>query len=174
MESYILMKKNEDAEMLSHGLGFSKSLFLAEGFILVKGKSEQELLHQIQEAKNKKLKTIYKAESEKMLRFVLEKSQVDILYGMETINPKDSTHYVRSGLDQILCSIAKEKGKIIAISFAELLHSEQRGRLLARMMFNVKLCKKYKVPVLITNFASSVSDLRSAKDLEAFGRILRI
>ena len=109
-----------------------------------------------------------------MLRFVLEKSDVDIVYGMETIHPKDSMHFVRGGLDQVLCKIAAEKGKILAFSFSDILNSSSQGKLLARIMFNVKLCKKYKVPMMVCSFAASKEEMRSAKDLQALGRILGV
>ena len=107
-----------------------------------------------------------------MLRFALEKTSVDIVMGMENINPRDSVHFVRGGLDQVTCKIAKERGKIIAFSFSDVLNSRDRGKLLARIMFNIKLCKKYKVKMLFSNFSTSLNEIRSAKDLQGFWKVL--
>ncbi len=172
MDEYVFMKKSTEAEKLAADLGFVKLHFLDSDFVLLKGKTPKELTKEIDTAINKKLKTVLKADSEDMLRFALEKSGVDVVYGMESINPKDSLHYVRGGLDQVLCKLAAEKGKILAFSFSEILNSSERGKLLARIMLNVKLCKKYKVSMVFCSFANVKEEMRSAKDLQAFGRIL--
>jgi len=172
MEEYVLMKKSAEIEKSSVELGFTKIHFLDSDFVLLKGKTQKELLKEIENARNKRLKTVFKADSEEMLRFALEKNGVDIVYGMENIHPKDSLHYVRGGLDQVLCKIAAEKGKTLAFSFSEILNSSEKGKLLARIMFNVWLCKRYKVPIIFCSFASFEMEMRSAKDLQALGRIL--
>ena len=171
MDDYVLMKKSIEIEKLASELGLTKVRFLDSDFVILKGKTQKELLKEIENARNKKLKTIFKADSEEMLRFALEKNGVDIVYGMETLHPKDSMHFVRGGLDQVLCKIAAEKGKTLAFSFSELLNSSDKGKLLARIIFNVKLCKKYKVPLLLCSFAGSQEEMRSAKDLQALGRV---
>ena len=172
MEDYLFMKKSAEAEKAAAGLGFTKAHFLESDFVLLKVKTPRELLEEIGKARNKRLKTVFKADSEEMLRFALEKTPVDLVYGMEQIHAKDSVHFVRGGLDQVLCALAAEKGKIIAFSFQELLNSSERAELLARMMFNLKLCRKYQVPMLLCSFASTETEMRSAKDLQALGRVL--
>jgi RNase P/RNase MRP subunit p30 len=174
MDDYVFMKKNMEIEKLGAELGFSRTHFLEDDFVLLKSKTQKDLLKEAQAAKQKKLKTIFRAESEEMLRFALERSQVDIVYGMENVHPKDSLHFVRGGLDQVLCKIAAEKGKILAFSFSDILNSANKSKLLARILFNMRLCKKYKVPILWCSFAASREELRSAKDLQALGRILGI
>lgn len=174
MEDYLFMKKSTEMAKLSAELGFTKVHFLENDFVVLKAKTPKELLNEIGNARSKKLKTVFKADSEEMLRFALEKSQIDMVYRMEQIHVKDSVHFVRGGLDQVLCAIAAEKGKIIAFSFSEILNSPEKGRLLARLMLNIKLCKKYKVQMIFCSFASSEMEMRSARDLQAFGRILGI
>ncbi len=172
MDEYVCMRKSMEIEKLVMDLGFTGVKFLESDFVVLKGKTPKDLLKEIEEAKRKKLLTVCKADSEEILRFVLEKAKVDLVMGVENIHPKDSMHFVRGGLDQILCKIAAEKKKIIAFSFAELLNSPNKGKLLARIMFNVKLCKKYKVPIVFASFAASQEEMRSAKDLQALGRVL--
>lgn len=169
MQNILLMKRTEEIKEFSKQLGFKETLFL-ENITIIEEKTKKELLKKINRAKNKL--TIYKPSSEEMLRFVLEKSKIDAILGMENINLKDSMHYVRGGLDQISCKIAAEKGKIVAFSFNEILNSKNRSRLLARMRLNIKLCRKYKVKTIFSNFAKSRNEIRSAKDLEAFRKIL--
>ena len=74
MEDYVLIKKSKETQEFAQKLGFSK-VFFSEDFVLLKEKSKKELLKRIQEANQRKLKTIYVPESEEMLRFVLEKAR---------------------------------------------------------------------------------------------------
>ena len=165
------MKQTKELEDLSKSLGFEKTLFL-DDFTLVKASSKKDLLKQVKEAKNKKKISVFRAESEELFRFALEKTTIDIVFGQELINPKDSLHFPRGGLDQITCKIAKEKEKTIAFSFSDILGSGNKGRLLGRIRFNLQLCRKYKVKMLFSNFSEKKEELRSAKDLKSFLIIL--
>jgi RNase P/RNase MRP subunit p30 len=86
--------------------------------------------------------------------------------------PKDHTHYRRSGMDNILAELARKTKKTIVLDFSLLFKVKSKQRLLGRMMQNAMLCKKYHVPLIVASFAKEVLDLRSAKDFEAFLRIL--
>ncbi len=172
MENLLLIRKNTELEELSRKLGFTKTLFLDEDFLLVRGKNQKELLDQIKEAQRKNKLAFYRPETEEMLRFALEHSSVDLVFGMEKINPSDSLHYLRGGLDQILCKIAADKEKTLGFSFQQILEAKDKNKLIARMKFNLKLCKKYKVKTVFGNFSLKKEELRSAQDLEAFLRVL--
>lgn len=172
MENFVLMKKDAEQEEFSHQLGWEKTLFADTDFVYLATANKKELLQQAQRAKQKKLLVVYEAPSEDMLRFALEKTAVDIVVGGEKINPKDSLHYVRGGLDQILCTIAANQGKTIAFSFRDILYAEDRPKLLARMMANIRLCRKYKVKTVFSTFAREKGELRARKDLEAWWRLL--
>lgn len=165
MDNILLMKKSTDLDKLSLDLGFNSTSFCS----LIEAKSPKELLSAIKKIKGLK---VYKVSDEKMLRFALEKSTVDVVFGMENINVRDHTHYARGGLDQIVCRIAKAKGKTIGFSFSSILNSRNRAKLLGRMMLNLKLCKKYGVKVVFGNFSLVKEEIRSAKDLAAFRRLL--
>lgn len=168
MDNLVLMERSREVESLGKELGFSRTFFLHEDVVLLESKSRKELL---QRSRKGKL-LLYRPPTEELLRFALEKSPIRLVVGQELLHEKDSLHYPRSGLDQVLCKIAAEKHKIICFSFAEILNSSNRPQLLARMMFNVKLCRKYKVRVFFSTFARDRWELRSAKDLQAFWRML--
>ena len=169
MENVVLLPRTDELERISVDLGFDETVFLGDVGV-VKGDSQKELLRSAQKSKAKIV--VYKATTEELLRFVLEKVHVDIVYGVENIHPKDSVHYVRGGLDQVLCKIAREKGKKIGFSFSEILNSSNRGKLLARMMLNIRLCKKYGVKMVFSNFSLSKIEMRSKKDLDVFRKLL--
>ncbi len=108
---------------------------------MVTGRTKKELLRNLKKTDDK----TYRPPTEELLRFALEKTSVDVVLGMETIHPKDSVHYVRGGLDHVTCAIAARKKKTIGFSFTDVVNSFQRGKLLARMRLNLRLCKKFKV-----------------------------
>ncbi|MDO8655799.1 MAG: hypothetical protein Q7K45_01045 [Nanoarchaeota archaeon] len=170
MDNIIVMKENTEIESLSKEFGFTRTLFLDKDFILLETTSKKEILDTISRAKGKPI--FYRATDEETLRFVLERTPIKVVFGAEFIAAKDSLHHVRGGLDQVLCKIATEKGKIIAFSFHDLVQASNKGALLARMKFNIKLCQKYKVTMFFSTFAKSKWELRSAKDLEALWRVM--
>ena len=168
MYNYLLIKKTEELEKLSKQLGFTKTFFL-EDFNIIKSSTKKGILKEI---KQNKINLLI-ASTEELLRFALEKTSVDIVMGMEKIHPKDSVHFVRGGLDQVLCKIARDKKKIFSFSFSDILNSSSRGKLMGRVMFNLKLCKKYNVNVIFSNFSSIKEEMRARKDLEVFLQILK-
>lgn len=147
-------------------------LFHNQSFCEVHAKTKKELLLKAKTAKAKKLITIFKPLSEDFLRFALERTPVDIIYGQESINPRDSVHFPRGGLDQVTCKIAKEKGKVVAFSLAEIHNARNPAKLLKRMRFNAKMLAKYKVTTLLITQSKQVADLRSQSDLKAFTRMI--
>lgn len=164
------MKPNPNAEQLSLDFGYSETLFIDRDFLVITGENKKKVLEQTARAGSRII--IYKATSEEMLRFVLEKTKVQIIFGMEGIYLHDSLHFVRGGLDQVLCKIAKERNKTIGFSFKEIQESKNRDQLLARMMFNLNLCKKYSVKTLLLCFFTGLKEFRSAHDLEALWQVL--
>ncbi len=166
MDNIILLKKTKELEDLCRDFGFKKTFFL-DDVKVIEAKTNKDLLKKYSQF------TIVKPATEDLLRFALEKSKVNLVYGMESIHPKDSVHYVRGGLDQITCKIAADKGKIIGFSFSDVLNTKNSAKLLGRMRANLKLCKKYDVKVLFGNFSVDQNEIRSKKDLTAFLRTLK-
>ena len=102
----------------------------------------------------------------------MENRDLDILVSPEKNVGKDFMHYRNSGLNQVLCEIARKNNIAIGFSFNEVLNSKERGKLLGRMMLNVRLCRKYKVKMLIWIFARNEFELRSFDSLITFGKII--
>ncbi len=168
MENYLFLPRNAAYEEVSSNLGFTKTFF-QEDFLFIEEQSPKHLLQKLSKCQKK---VIFRPATEEMIRFAIEKTPISIILGAEKIYAKDSLHYPRSGLDHILCTLAAERGKIIAFSFSDILNAVNREKLLYRMIFNIKLCRKYKVKTLFSTFAKTKEEMRSAKDLEAFWRVL--
>ena len=139
-----------------------------DNYVLLKEQNKKTLLKKVNAAKKKNLLVVFEPASEDLLRFALEKTAVDMVVGMEKINPKDHTHYPRSGLDQVTCKIAALKGKTILFNLNDVSNSVNKGKLIARMRLNIRLCKKYKVKMLFTDFSTE----RTVADLTSFYRTI--
>jgi RNase P/RNase MRP subunit p30 len=172
MDNIMVLPESKELLELSKQLGFTKTLFIERDFVLVSGGTKKELLKKVSSAKGKKKLVFYKPLTEEMLRFALEKTAVDLIFGFEMINPKDSVHYLRGALDQVVCKIAASKEKMIGFSFFDILNSNKRAKLMARMRQNMRLCKKYKVKMVFSNFALTKEEMRSAKDLDVFFKVV--
>ena len=131
------------------------------------------------EKKGELLKTIQFMQSKKELvvveggdnRFLVEQKTLDILLSPEKSIEKDFLHTRNSGLNQVLCRLAKQHNIAIGFSFGEVLRisQEQRAELLGRMMQNVRLCRKCKVNMVLGSFARNEFELRSRDSLYHFG-----
>ena len=100
----------------------------------------------------------------------IEGRKADLIYGMESTNERDSITQKRSGLNHVLCSLAKQKDKMICFDFSSVLlsHGQRRAVIMGRMMQNIRLCRKYKVGTAIASFAHEPLDMRNPSDLKAF------
>ncbi|MBU0536101.1 MAG: hypothetical protein KKE20_03995 [Nanoarchaeota archaeon] len=104
----------------------------------------------------------------------LEGKKGDMIYGVEANKDRDSITHIRSGLNQVLCSIAKQKGKIIGFDYGLILNSSGQKRLtiLRRIMQNIKLCKKYQLMTVIASFSNNPIMMRNASDIKCLFSLL--
>ena len=107
-------------------------------------------------------------------RKILETKKNCTLIGIEKNKSKDFMKYRNSGLNQVLCKLAKKNNISIGISFNDILNSENRIDLLGKIMFNIKLCRKYKVKIILCNSTKNEKEIRNEKDLRAFALTLGI
>jgi RNase P/RNase MRP subunit p30 len=105
-------------------------------------------------------------------RAVLERGSADALFGAESTMPKDYMHQRGSGLNHVMCELAKKNKVAIGFSFSDILSSIQRSQLLGRISQNIVLCRKYKVRTVIASFAKDPWKMRSPHDIQAFFTVL--
>jgi ribonuclease P/MRP protein subunit RPP1 len=100
-------------------------------------------------------------------RKAVETKEVDILAHPE-FDRKDS------GLNHVMAELAAKNNVAIEINFREILLSSKytRSKILHHIRKNVKLCKKYKTPVIICSGAISHWQLKDPKVLISMGCLL--
>ena len=98
-------------------------------------------------------------------RGIIEKSKANLIFSLEESFYKDFMHQRASGLDHVMCKLAKENNIAIGFSINSIINSENKYLILGRIMQNIKLCRKYKVKTTIASFAQNPFEMRSPKDL---------
>ena len=99
-------------------------------------------------------------------RFLIESRKVKLIYGFEELGRKDYLHQRASGLNHIMCGLAKKNNITIGFSYSSLLNNDANSPvLIGRMAQNIKLCRKYKVKTIIGSFAENPFNLRAPHDL---------
>jgi RNase P/RNase MRP subunit p30 len=118
---------------------------------------------EIQKAKNKADLVLYECDED--ARHVIEKFKPDIIFNFENSSRKDFIHHRNSGMNHIIAKLMCDKGVKLGVSFANLLESGKRDVLIGRIKQNLRLCKKYKVDVIVSSFAKDVYRLRCEKEM---------
>lgn len=121
---------------------------------------------------NAKTFLIIEGISEERNRKAVENKQVDILLSPERAGKKDRLRQRDSGLNHVLCALARDNNVAIGFNFSDVLNAENLAEVLGRMMQNVRLCRKYKVRMVLASFAKNPWEMRYARDLMAFGQVL--
>lgn len=110
------------------------------------------------------------------IRATIEKGNIRGVYGVELIEYRDSLHYRRSGLNHVICDIMAKNNVALVINVKSLRDYAGRDRsvIIGRLKQNIRLCRKYRVSILVGSFAEVPEDLRSPHDVEALLRVLGV
>lgn len=164
----IVFPNNNEEKFVEMGkkLGFSNLIFvyneIKEGCaLLCKPNYVNKLRNKVK---------IILVESSDKDRYVLERTKADLIFNLEN-QKRDFMHHRNSGLNQVLCKLAKKRGIAIGFNFNLVLNKEgmERSQVLGRMMQNIRFCRKYKINMVIASFAKKPFEMRSAHDLVSFG-----
>jgi len=120
---------------------------------------------------NKDFRIIFSSEDDELNRKVIEKiNEIDILL-IPLANRKDFMKQRNSGFNNVVAKEIKKNGVAIGISFDEILDSKntnEKSRILSRIMQNIFLCNKNKIKMLFVSRKYS----REIKDLKSLGLVL--
>ena len=108
----------------------------------------------IEKLANEKKEIIVKGKTIGFNRIILENKKVNMLI-LNHKTGKDKLKQRDSGLNQVLCKIAKKNNIVLAIDLNELKEEKEKkekAKILARIIQNIKLIKKYKNELKLLNF----------------------
>ena len=172
MFEVLISKKSKKLEDESKKAGFGKTFFIdGEKAVLIKTDRKEELRRQISSASSKGKKIIVYGNNDDINRISVEDKRVAILLSPEFVRNKDFMHYPNSGLNQVLCKLAKKNGIAIGVSFSDIksLKGKEKSERLGRIMQNVDLCRKYKNEIVLASFGKKPS---SPYALRSFGFLI--
>ena len=192
MFSDIAIPKNNEAEFIeiASRLGFKKIYFLYN-FSDYDEENIKKKLSIVKEHKNINVQTgfiinqknINKAlQQSKLLavkssdndRFFIESKKIKLIYGFEDVHKKDYLHQRASGLNHIICELAKKNNVTIGFSYSSLFSKNpaESSLIMGRLMQNISLCQKYKVKTIIASFAQKPYEPRASHDLASLFALL--
>ena len=115
---------------------------------------------------------IVRGGNDEINRTALENKRTDILLGPEFNREKDFIHFRNSGLNQVLCGLAKKNEIAIGFSFNDLLNCKNRAQAIGRMMQNIFLCRKFKLKIVLGCFALKENEVKNRSELISFGNVI--
>jgi len=112
-----------------------------------------EVRKQIQKIRkeNEKEEIIIIAQDTVFNRKILEMKEVDIILGLERHSRKDKLKQRDSGLNEVLCKLAKENNIKIGIDIDALkkLNKKDKAKIISRIIQNISLCNKIGSQIII-------------------------
>ncbi len=136
---------------------------------LITSKNPKELKKKIDIGKGF---VVVKGGDDEVNRISLESRRTDILLSPEFNRERDFIHFRNSGLNQVLCKLAKKNEIAIGFSFSDLMNARNKEIILGRMMQNVFLCRKFKVRMVIGSFALKENEIKNRSELISFGNVI--
>jgi len=135
--------------------------------VLADGKNLKKIKNKIEED------TVFvAAKSSDKDREIMEGSLANLIFSFEENQRRDFIHQRASGLNHILCSLARKNNIAIGFSFASILNARDRHEILGRITQNLRMCKRFKVKTIMASFAKNPYEMRSMHDLMSLFKLL--
>ena len=106
-------------------------------------------------------------------KMMIENKKIKIIYGFEEMQRKDFIHQRASGLNHVLCGLARKNNVAIGFSYSSVINNKEHAAvIMGRMMQNISLCGKYKNKTIIASFSQNPYQLRSYHDVASIFRLM--
>jgi len=186
MDIVIPNDNEEEFIAIAHKLGYKTLYFLYDydnyqskkknfadipGMKIVKGTLADS--KNLKKIKNKTEEGVFVAakSSDKDME-IMEGSLANLIFSFEENQRRDFIHQRASGLNHILCSLARKNNITVGFSFASILNAKNTYEILGRIMQNLRMCRQFKVKTVIASFAKNPYEMRSMHDLMSLFKIL--
>ncbi len=184
MINLFLGKKSKKIETQAKKLGFEDILFIKiiesmkdfdkdtkdYDVFLIKTPNIDVLRRMIDKSTSMSKKVIILGTSNEINRIALENKKVFALLDPDYARKKDFLDSRDSGLNQVLCKIARDNKKEILINLDNLTNPKNLGRTIQ----NFRLCKKFKTEIQLIDVHdnNSTDEIKSCYELKEMQRIL--
>jgi len=118
---------------------------------LIDTKNINEVRKQIQNLKKENKKVVVVAKDDVFNRKIFEINDVDMVIDLELHDRRDRLKQRDSGLNEILCKLAKKNDIVIGIDIRKIkkLEIKEKGIVMGRIIQNIKLCKRTKTNIVL-------------------------
>lgn len=179
---FFLGKKNKEIEKKINAFGFNVIYFVKKVSDLREIKKEEqkdydllfietdsiELLRRMIDKASNHFKILVLGTNDKINRIALENKKTLGLISPENQRTYDYMDYRNSGLNHVLCKIAKENSKIIIEKLSDLDAVLRLGKIIQ----NFHLCKKFKTNIQLSNFSDNLKNIKNAFELRDIEKVL--
>lgn len=131
-------------------------------YVLIRAGNKGELHKKIIKAEGKKIAVL--GSNNEVNRAALESKNVFMLLSPEIERKKDYMKYRDSGLNHVLCKIARDNNVAIGINYDEIKRIKDRKEKalrLGRIIQNIRLCKKYGVKIALVSGKATDFELKN-------------
>lgn len=112
----------------------------------------------------------------KINRFLLESTQIDLLIDPHSSKDKiktDFIHHFNSGINHILSTFAKEKSTTFMINLNSFYQKKKNlSKDIGRIEQNIRFCRKYGIPIICGYIVSKPSQIKSIVELSSILHLL--
>jgi len=150
--------------------------FDVDGFLLNADEKECrrtiEFLKQKLKGSEKKIKIAVVGREDEFNRRALETLKIDYLVSPENTFQRDSLKQRASGFNHVLAEIAKQKNIAVIVDLTRLnsiTDKKQKALRVAKIIQNIKICRKSNCPIKLATFAKNESELLDEKQIAAIG-----
>ena len=146
-----------------------KELVEAEGYF-VDADDEKEIRKVVDIFRGKQKVIAVQAYGNSLNRRILETMKVKYLVFPEEADKRDNVKQRDSGINHVMAKIAKEKGISFLINYSKLrkLEGKQRALILARIIQNLKICRKAGAEIKIASLARNEKEIAEKKEMQEF------
>jgi len=132
-------------------------------------KTTRSIIESLKNKKDKKIIAVL-AQDDFFNRRMIETCKINYLVSPELNEERDTLKQRSSGFNQVLAKEAVKKGIAIVISFLELkdLDKKKKAIIIARIIQNIKICRKTKCKIKIASFAKDKEEQKTEQELKAF------
>lgn len=141
------------------------------GYLIDSDEKEIRRIIDALKAKKKKILLAVQGKDDIFNRRVIETMKVNFLVSPEAGDKKDSLKQRDSGLNHVSAKAAAKNNISIIINFSEInsiTDKKQKAIILARIMQNIKICRKANCKIKITTFAENPSQIVDEYSLKSF------
>ncbi len=131
--------------------------------MIIKNKNLNEVSKEIIRLKKEDKEIVVIAQDDDFNRKIVENSNVDVLLGLEIHDRKDYLKQRDSGLNEILCRLAKKNNVKIGIDLKNIvkLNNVEKAKVLSRVRQNIKLCRRVGTEIIVYGNGFSKLDIKS-------------